>query len=254
MNLSDIRRLRANLDRHPKLKQFPAPKTWEKLQKEEYEFNMQNGYRDNRVDCVINSLAFVGAMERNKAEKESKIVNARQFGIHPTDVASYLESNDGYEKNPHVVLPYVGGGLEMAFKELKNEYATLIYLSRLSGVGHMATIVRLNGKLMVFDPQVECICHNIGDWLDKEGASYVGAIFVLGKHVHCREQTNVCVSKDKSPVSKRVKMQAEEAMIPRWKPKEVRKRKKRIHIPRKERAFNHFKNEMTRLGFERYLD
>ena len=151
----------------------------------------------------------------------------------------------------------LGGGLEMAFKELKNEYATLIYLNRLSGVGHMATIVRLNDKLMVFDPQVECICHNIGNWLDKEGASAIGAIFVVGKHVHCREQTNVCVSKDKSPVSKRVKMldlQAEEAMIPRWKPKEVRKKVKPVHITQKERAFNHFKDEMTRLGFERYLD
>ena len=186
------------MNRHPTLKQFSPPKTWVKLQESEFIKNRHLGQPDRRSDCAINSLAFVGAMQRETAETVSIMMREGtcKKGLNSTDIANYFEGNDGSERMPHnfVELSTIEE-VYSTFAGLKENMVSLIGINRKNGVGHSATVIRMGGELMVFDAQVETLTPNIRDWLISENASSVEVVLKLDKRVHCRDETSTQVSK-----------------------------------------------------------
>lgn len=180
--------------RLPKLKQFPQPESWEILQKNKYNLN-------DRVDCAINSLAFVGAMDRETAENTAQIVNDRKGGVFTHDIRAYVETKDGYVKKPHqpaYFSPQTSADMSNLYGELKNGFTALISIHRLNGAsGHTATIIRTDDKFMVFDPQTEQITQDVCGWLDQEHAAWVEVITEVDKRAHCRSESNVSVRRVK---------------------------------------------------------
>lgn len=251
--LTDIRNLRAKMDRRPTLKQFKAPIAWTKLNEATFIKTRQLGQPDARCDCVINSLAFVGAMKRTIAEETSKMVNDRKRGITTTEIAEYFEGNDGYEKNPHgtVGINTLAGVYE-TYAELKENMVALIGINRINAPGHSATIVRLGGELMVFDAQVETLTLSINDWLISENASSVDVVLKLDKRVHCRDETRISVKKHdiNDRINDRIKRHKVEQPPPQWK---VRNFEKSRSLKR-QRALSAFTKEMTDIGFVSLLE
>ncbi len=185
-------------NRNPTLKQFSPPKTWVKLQESEFIKTRQLGHPDRRVDCAINSLAFVGAMKRPTAETVSSMMREGtcKQGLTSIDIANYFEGNDGSERMPHnfVQLSTIEE-VYATFAGLKENMVSLIGINRKSGTGHSATVIRMGGELRVFDAQVETLTSNIRDWLISENASSVEVVLKLDKRVHCRDETSTKVSK-----------------------------------------------------------
>jgi hypothetical protein len=250
LNLTDIRDLRVKMDRRPTLKQFKAPTAWTKLQEASFNETQELGQQDTRCDCVINSLAFVGAMKRELAEETSKMVNDRKWGITTTEIARYFEDNDGYEKNPHgtVGINTLAGVYE-TYAGLKENMVALIGINRLCGVGHSATVVRLGGELMIYDAQAETLTPNIGDWLISEKASSVDVVLKLDKRVHCRDETHNTVKRNNElNKTKRQKIKVEQPM-PMWKVRNLEKNRKL----KRQRAKSAFVKEMTDIGFASWL-
>ena len=276
--LSEIRWLQANLNRHPKLKQFPLPTTtWEKLQKDQFEINKSNGLQDNRVDCAINSLAFVGAMDRSTAEKTSAAINARKSGVFTHDIRAFLESKDGYEKKPHkseFFTTQTSAYMSNRYSELKPGCSALISIHRLNGAsGHTATIIRMNDKFMVFDPQTEKTYEDVYEWLDREAADCVEVVTEVDKRVHCRSASNVSVRRLKpdqdesanykfSKVAleedvvvvaiKKVKQQQQQQQQP-WRVRNLEK-SRQARCTKKEQTDHQFRVDMERVGFAKYLN
>jgi hypothetical protein len=249
LNLIDIRNLRMKMDRRPILKQFKAPIAWTKLQEVSFIQTQQLGQRDTRCDCVINSLAFVGAMKRELAEETSKMVNDRKQGITTTEIAEYFEGNDGYEKNPHgtVGINTLAGVYE-TYAELKENMVALIGINRANGPGHSATVVRLGGELMVFDAQLETLTPNIGDWLILENASSVDVVLKLDKRVHRRDETHVGIKRN-AETNDKIKRQKVEEPPPVWKARNLEKSRRLKRV----QASVDFVKEMTHIGFANWL-
>jgi hypothetical protein len=184
-------------------------------------------------------------MKRDVAEETSKMMNDRKWGLTSSNIAEYFEGNDGGEKNPHgtVVLNTLAGVYE-TFAGLKENMVSLIGISRLSGVGHSATVVRLGGELMIYDAQLETLTPNIANWLDSESASFVEVVLKINKRVHCRDETHISVKKthDDDEFNKRQKI---EQPLPRWKVQTRRLKR--------QRSSSAFVKEMTDVGFVNWL-
>ena len=202
-----IQHLYEQMLKHAGITQFEIPDTWTKLQKEQYELNKLYGLPDNRTDCSINTLAFCGQLKRDTAEQMSSQINANQFGLYTHQMAAYLERNDGYVKRPRIVKRVETLDSVMnAYDELKNNHAAIININRPFGTGHAATVVKLNHELKIFDPQVEVLAHNVGEWLSQQNASSVDIIVETNKRSHLREEvSNVDVRKPDHENPKRVK-------------------------------------------------
>ena len=265
------------LPRYPKLKQFPLPTTtWEKLQKDQFENNKSNGLQDNRTDCAINSLAFVGAIDRPTAEKTSAAINASQNGVFTHDIRAFLESKDGYEKKPHkseFFTTLTIAHMSDRYSELKPGCSALISIHRLNGAsGHTATIIRISDKIMVFDPQTEKTYENVYEWLDNEAADCVEVVTEVDKRVHCRIASNLSVrrlGKDE-PNYKFSKVVAfEENVVAIKKVKQhqqhstssCRRLRRNLAPPqqsrraaKKEQTYHQFRVDMERVGFAKYLN
>jgi len=264
--------------RPTKLKQFPLPTTtWEKLQKEHFENNKSNGLQDNRTDCAINSLAFVGAMDRATAEKTSAAINASQNGVLTSDIRAFLESKDGYEKRPHKSEYYTTltiAHMSDRYSELKPGCSALISIHRLNNeTGHTATVIRISDKIMVFDPQTEKTYENVYEWLDNEAADCVEVVTEVDKRVHCRVASNLSVrrlGKDE-PNYKFSKADAfEENVVAIKKVKQhqqhsssssCRRLRRNLEKPpqsrraeKKEQTDHQFRVDMERVGFAKYLN
>jgi len=249
LNLTDIRNLQVKMDRRPILKQFKAPIAWTKLQEASFIKTQQLEQRDTRCDCVINSLAFVGAMKRELAEETSKMVNDRKWGITTAEIAGYFEGNDGAEKNPHGTVGITTlAGVYETYAGLKENMVALIGINRLCGVGHSATVVRLGGELMIYDAQVETLTPNIGDWLNSEKASSVDVVLKLDKRVHCRDETRVSIKRN-NELNDKTKRQKVEQPMPMWKVRNLEKSRKL----KREKASSTFVKEMTDAGFANWL-
>jgi hypothetical protein len=229
------------------LSQFLIPDAkWSKLQEIQYTNSQLLGLPDKRVDCAINSLAFIGAIERQDAEQTAEMLNDREYGVYPDQVASYLECKDGYEKPPHGVLQIDAlNDILTTYGELNENSASLIGIARRDETGHAATIVRVGGELMVFDPQSEVITPSINEWLIKENVMYVFAIMKLNKRSHCREETNIRVTNNSEEVQKCWRV---EDRVPQWKMWAIRRRLERCERRRVACAREH-EEIMTRLGF-----
>ena len=262
-NLTAIRNLRMKMDRRPTLKQFKAPADWTKLQETTFIKTRQLGQPDKRVDCAINSLAFVGAMKRTTAEATAKMINDRKCGITSTEIAGYFEGNDGSERMPHGVVGLTTlVGVYETFSELKENMVAMIGINRLSGIGHSATVVRLGGALMIYDAQIEVLTPSINDWLISQGASSVEVVLKLDKRVHCRDETRVFVKRhDEINDNKQHKVEHQEQpriqiedpslqhQIPLWKVRNFERSRKL----KREKAMSAFVKEMTSAGFVSYM-
>jgi hypothetical protein len=246
--LVDIRNLRAKMDRRPTLKQFKAPIAWTKLNEATFIETQQLGLPDARVDCVINSLAFVGAMKRATAEETSSMVNNRKCGVTSTQIAEFFEGNDGSERMPHGVVGLTTlASVYETYAGLKENNAALIGINRLNAPGHSATIVRLGGELMVFDAQVEKLTPSINDWLISENASSVEVVLKLDKRVHCRDETRVSVKRHDDGENKRRKVEQSQSQ---WKVRNLEKSRRL----KRQQATIAFVKEMTDIGFVSLLD
>lgn len=228
-----------------KLAQFCIPDaTWKKLQ----ESQCIIGSPDQRKDCVINVFAFIGVIPREDAEKIAKSVNERQFGISPTDAAAYLEDKGGYEKNPHGIRnSRTIDNVMDTYKEVKENFASVIGICRQDGTGHAASVICIGGNLMVFDPQSEVLTHNIRDWLVNENAVEVGTILKVNKRVHRREETSVSIRKLSHNKCRKIEKIEKE---PSWKTKNLANRRERAKL----NARREFVEIMTSLGFDNLLD
>ena len=228
------------------LSQFRIPDVkWSKLQETQYNNSQLLGLPDKRTDCAINSLAFIGAIGRQDAEQAAEMLNEANCGLYPTQVANYLECKDGYEKPPHGVFQIEAlNDVLTTYAELKENSASLIGITRRDETGHAATIVRIGGELMVFDPQSEVITHSINEWLIKENVVNVSAIMKLNKRSHCREETNIHVAKSEEVQ----KCWRTEDRVPQWKVWAIRRRLERCERKRIACAREH-EELMTLLGF-----
>jgi hypothetical protein len=229
------------------LPSFKFPKTWEKLQRVTYDLRKQCGMSDNRVDCVANSLAFIGAMERDLAEEVSKDLNSREYGISIHDISSYL-TGYGYERRPHYVQHITpNANIEDAYSSLKEGYGTLINLNRNGSCGHTATVIRIGGQLAVFDPQSEMISYNIRQWLESQSACSVELIIRVNKVSHVLEESSICVGKETDVVTKRVRVHD-----PPFAKKSKSKRPTHAdeYIRKKEKSFARFIHGLEEAGFD----
>ena len=223
------------------LSQFRIPDAkWSKLQESQYNNSQLLGLPDNRVDCAINSLAFIGAIGRQDAEQAAEMLNEANCGLYPNQVANYLECKDGYEKPPHGILRLgTLNDILTTYAELKENSASLIGITRRDETGHAATIVRIGGHLMVFDPQSEVITPSINEWLIKENVVNVSAIMKLNKRSHCREETNIGVAVKSEEVQKCWRT---EDRVPQWKIWAIRRRRERcerIRVAEHEEIMSH---------------
>ena len=224
--------------------QFRIPnERWAKLQESQYLENTYLGIPDERKDCCVNTFAFMGALKREEAEKIAKVVNEENRGIMPNDAAAYLENKSGYEKSPHgITMMSTLSEVFNAYKDVKENCASLIAISRADGTGHAATIVCIGRKLMIFDPQSEVLSENIAEWLDNERAIRVETILKLDKRVHCRDEATVCIRKDEGDGRKWRKIEEKE---PAWKIRNAAKSRERA----RENAMREFVENMTLVGF-----
>ena len=228
------------------LVQFTIPSNkWTKLQEDQYIQNQQLGLPDIRVDCCINTFAFVGAIKRQDAEQIAKTVNDRGTGIMPDEAAGYLESKSGYEKSPHCInVMRTIREVRSAYSSVKENCASVIGISRADGSGHAASVVCVDGKLIVFDPQIETVFPDIEAWLIKEKAVAVESIFKLNKRVHCRDESNVSVSSRKveDHIHKCYRM---EDHVPEWKIKNFERTRQR----KRDALKREFVADMLSVGF-----
>jgi hypothetical protein len=230
--------------KHAGIPQFEIPDTWTKLQKEQYELNQLYGLPDNRTDCTINTLAFCGQLERDTAEQISSQINARQIGLYPYEMAAYLERNDGYVKRPRIVKRVdTLDAVIRAYDQLKNNHSAIININRPFGPGHAATVVKLNNVLKIFDPQVEVLTHDVGEWLSQQHTASVDIIVETSKKSHLREESsNVEVRKPDNDecISKRRK-QVVVAKNP--------KRMEKLKQVKKDKRWKKHLEDMAAVGF-----
>ncbi len=206
-----IQHLYEQMLKHAGITQFEIPDTWTKLQKEQYELKKLYGLPDNRTDCAINTLAFCGQLKRDTAEQIASNYNANQIGLYTYEMAACLERNDGYVKRPRIVkrVDTLDAVME-TYDQLKNNHSAIININRPFGPGHAATVVKLNHELKIFDPQVEVLAHNVGEWLVQQNASSVDIIVETSKKSHLRDEvSNVEVRKQKGHLKRRKQVPGE---------------------------------------------
>jgi hypothetical protein len=227
------------------LRSFKCPKVWEKLQSVTYNLRRQCGLPDNRVDCAANSLAFVGAMDRDSAEEFAKSLNLRYRTVNVLDIASYF-TGDGYERTPHYIQRITPEtNIEHVYSCLEEGDAALISLNRISSSGHTATVIRIDGQLAVFDPQTEMIYYNIQQWLESESACSVDLIVKVNKVSHGLEESNICVSKE-TDVTKKFRRLNDPAIK-----KTANPIKRPTHAERKkEKSLTRFIHSLEEAGFD----
>jgi len=188
------------------LPSFKYPKCWEKLQRVSYELRKQCGLPDTRVDCVANSLAFIGAMDRDSAEEFAKTLNLRGYGVNAREILNYM-TGYGYERMPHYVQHITPEtNIEQVYSFLKEGYGTLISLIRTCSIGHMATVIRFGGQLAVYDPQKEVLSYNVKDWLNHQFAESVDLIMRVNKVSHMLEESAISVRKPCDANAKRIRL------------------------------------------------
>jgi len=224
------------------LPSFKYPKYWEKLQRVTYDLRKQCGLPDTRVDCVANSLAFVGAMDRDSAEELAKNLNSLNFGVNVHNVVDYMTGR-GHERIPHYVQHITPEtNIEQVYSSLKEGYATLISLNRNSSNGHMATVIRIGGQLAVYDPQTEILSYNLNMWLERESAASVDLIMMVKKVSHMLEESDVSVRKPYDADTKRIRVAPPQTPPP--------KQKSREYIRKKEKSFAKFVHSVREAGFD----
>ena len=231
------------------LPSFKYSQAWEKLQSATYNLGRQIGIPDTRVDCAANSLAFIGAMDRDSAEEVAKILNYRYCSVNVLDIASYL-SGDGYERTPHYIQRVTPDttDIEVVYSSLEEGHAALISLNRISLSGHTATVIRIGGQLAVFDPQTEMLYNNIGEWLELESACSVDLIVKVTKVSHGLEESNICVRKAHNDDTKRIRLNnpAQAKSKPKSKPV-IRPTRTEI---KREKSFTRFMRSIEEAGLD----
>jgi len=225
------------------LPSFKYPKCWEKLQRVTYELRKQYGLPDTRVDCVANSLAFVGAMDRDSAEELAKTLNYRGYGVQPYDVVNYMTGH-GHERIPHYIRHVTPEtNIEQVYSSLKEGYGTLISLNRISSCGHMATVIRIGGQLAVYDPQTEMLSYNVNEWLNNESAESVDLIMRVNKVSHTLEESALSVRKPYNIDTKRIRVTPQT-------PAKTNNQKSKEYIRKKEKSFAQFVHSVREAGFD----
>lgn len=229
------------------LPSFRYPKYWEKLQRVTYELKKQCGLPDTRVDCVANSLAFIGAMDRDSAEELAKTLNLRGYGVQPCDVIDYMTGH-GHERIPHYIqhITPETDDIEQVYSSLKEGYGTLICLNRTCSIGHMATVIKFGGQLVVYDPQTEMLSYNVKDWLNHQSAASVDLIMRVNKVSHMLEESAVSVRKPSDANTKRIRVIAP----PSTPHTPANKSKSKEYIRKKEKSFAEFVHSVQEAGFD----
>ena len=227
------------------LPSFRYPKCWEKLQRVTYDLRKQCGLPDTRVDCVANSLAFVGAMDRDSAEELAKTLNSRGYGVQPYDVIDYMTGH-GHERIPHYIQHITPEtyDIEQVYSFLKEGYGTLICLNRTCSMGHMATVIKFGGQLAVYDPQTEMLSYNVKDWLNNQSAASVDLIVRVNKVSHMLEESAVSVRNPHETDTKRIRV-----IAPLITPTKTNQKSKE-YIRKKEKSFIQFVNSVQEAGFD----
>jgi len=227
------------------LPSFRYPKYWEKLQRVSYDLRKQCGLPDTRVDCVANSLAFIGAMDRDSAEEFAKTLNSRGYGVNSREIADYM-TGYGYERMPHYVQHITPEtNIEQVYSSLQEGYGTLISLNRNSSIGHMATVIRFGGQLAVYDPQKEMLSYNVKEWLNRESAASVDLIMRVNKVSHMLEDSVISVRKPPNNDTKRIRITPP--------PRKIRltiRPTTTEYIRKKEKSFAQFVHSVQEAGFD----
>lgn len=225
------------------LPSFKYPNCWEKLQRVTYDLRKQCGLPDTRVDCVANSLAFVGAIDRDSAEELAKNLNSLNFEVNVYDVVDYMTGH-GHERIPHYIQHITPEtNIEQVYSSLKEGYGTLISLNRVSSSGHMATVIRIGGQLAVYDPQTEILSYNVKEWLDRESAASVDLIMRVNKVSHMLEESAISVRKPHDADTKRIRV-----IAPQTPAKTNQKSKE--YLRKKEKSFLQFVHSVREAGFD----
>jgi len=210
-----------NTDERISIRQFPNPLYWRQLQRDVVDTNKHFGLPDRRVDCVVNSMAFVGILDLNEAETIAESVNARGIGITPISMLNHIQS---LEKKTQLVVEFNNmTQINMLQHTLKEGHCTLLCINKKGTSGHAAIIAKVSGVLMVFDPQYETYHSDIHAWLTTSNAVSYILFAECKKHGRSLNETTDGVRKSSDSYQpKRIKTNPIVAEL-KWKPRAPKK-------------------------------